>query len=79
MNEYLDFNNNIKVIQESNGERYIPVATSSIIAKYNYEKTLKEIEQRYNINLRKTKPKNIKKEILYNVGKAHFKNVNKYL
>ena len=78
MNEYLDVNDNIKIIQESNGEKYIPVATGSIIAKYNYEKTLKEIEKRYNINLRKTKPKNIDKNIMYKVAKMHFKNVKKY-
>ena len=39
MNEYLDVNRSIKIIQESNGEKFIPVATSSIIAKYHYEKT----------------------------------------
>lgn len=78
MNEYLNINSNIKVIQESNGEKYIPVATSSIIAKYYYEKTLKEIEERYNINLRKTKPKNIDKNIIDKVAKTHFKNVKPY-
>lgn len=78
MNEYLDVNADIKIIQETNGEKYIPVATSSIIAKYNYEKTLKEIEKRYNINLRKINPKNIDKDILDKVAKIHFKNVKKY-
>ena len=78
MNESLNVNGNVKIIQESNGEKYIPVATGSIIAKYNYEKTLKEIEKRYNINLRKTKPKNIDKNILDKVAKMHFKNVKKY-
>lgn len=78
MNEYLDINSNIKVIQESDGERYIPVATSSIIAKYHYEKTLKEIEERYNIKLRKTKPKYIDKKIIDKVAKTHFKNVKPY-
>lgn len=78
-NEYLDINKKIDVIQETNGEKYIPVATSSIIAKYHYEKTLKEIEKRYNINLRKTKPKNINKDILNKVAKTHFKNVKPYL
>ena len=78
MNEYLNINDKIKVIQESNGEKYIPVATSSIIAKYNYEQTLKEIEERYNINLRKTKPKNINKDVIDKVAKTHFKNVKPY-
>ncbi|MEE3418906.1 MAG: hypothetical protein VZQ62_06210, partial [Methanosphaera sp.] len=78
MNEYLDVNKNIKIIQETNGERFIPVATSSIIAKYHYEKRLKDIEKRYNINLRKTKPKDIDKNIIDKVAKVHFKNVKKY-
>lgn len=78
MNEYLDVNKNIKIIQETNGERFIPVATSSIIAKYHYEKRLKEIEKRYNINLRKTKPNNIDKNIIDKVAKVHFKNVKQY-
>lgn len=79
MNDYLDLNENIKVIQESDGERYIPVATSSIIAKYYYEKTLKEIEERYNIKLRKIKPKHIDNKIIDKVAKTHFKNVKPYL
>ncbi|WP_304125004.1 ribonuclease HIII [Methanosphaera cuniculi] len=79
MNEYLKIDPKIKVIQESNGERYTPVATSSIIAKYHYEKILKEIEKRYNINTKKTKIEDIDKNILDKVAKTHFKNVQKYL
>lgn len=78
MDSYLDLNDRIKVIQESNGERFTPVATSSIIAKYHFEKSLKEIEEKYNINLRKTKPKYIDYEILDKVAKLHFKNVSCY-
>lgn len=78
MNEYLDVNDSVKIIQENNGEKFIPVAASSIIAKYHYEKTLKDIEKRYNINLRKTKPKDIDKNIIDKVAKVHFKNVKKY-
>ncbi len=80
MNEALNINDKIKVIQESNGEKYIPVATSSIIAKYHYEQTLKEIEERYNIsNLRKIKPSNIDKDVLERVAKTHFKNIKPYV
>ena len=75
MNEYLDVSDRVKIIQESDGERFIPVAASSIIAKYHYEKTLKEIEERYNINLRKTKAWKIDKNIVDKVAKTHFKNV----
>ncbi len=80
MNQYLNIDKKIDVIQESNAERYIPVATSSIIAKYHYEKTLKEIEERYNIrDIRKTKVENIDKEILDKIAKLHFKNVKRYI
>ena len=41
------------------------------------EKTLKEIEERYNIN-RKIKPKNIEKDIIDKVAKTHFKNIKPY-
>lgn len=78
MNEYL--NTSANVIQEENGEKYTPVATSSIIAKYHYEKVLNQLEQRYNIKLnKKTKIKNIDKNILDKVAKTHFKNINRYL
>lgn len=78
MNQYLHVNQNIKVIQESNGERYTPVAASSIIAKYNFEKTLDELDKRYKIKLRKIKPKEINKDIITKVAKTHFKNVKPY-
>ena len=42
-----------------------------------FEKTLKEIEERYNIN-RKIKPKNIEKDIIDKVAKTHFKNIKPY-
>ena len=76
--EYLNENSNL--IQIENGERFTPVATSSIIAKYHYEKILNELEERYNIKLsKKTKIKNIDKKILDKVAKTHFKNVAKYM
>ncbi len=77
MNEYLNIPD-IKVVQETNGERYTPVATSSIIAKYHYEKTMNELNKRYNINLRKSKPKDIDKNIIDKVAKTHFKNIKPY-
>lgn len=78
MNEYLNGQSNM--IQIENGERFIPVATSSIIAKYHYEKVLNELEERYNIRLnKKTNIKNIDKKILDKVAKTHFKNIAKHL
>lgn len=78
MNEYLHTQSNM--IQIENGERFIPVATSSIIAKYHYEKVLNELEERYNIRLnKKIKIKNIDKKILDKVAKTHFKNIARHL
>lgn len=78
-NEYLN-NNSLNVIQTENGERYIPVATASIIAKYKYEKALHELEERYNVKLnKKTKTSKIDKNILEKVAKTHFKNIKRYL
>ena len=43
------------------------------------EKVLNELEERYNIRLnKKTKIKDIDKQILDKVAKTHFKNVAKY-
>jgi len=79
MNQYLQLDNT-KVIQESNGERYTPVATSSIIAKHHYEKTLKELEEKYGVDLnKKNGPWNIDPELLDKVAKTHFKNISPYL
>ena len=49
----------------------------SLYGDQKYEKTLKEIEERYNIN-RKIKPKNIEKDIIDKVAKTHFKNIKPY-
>ena len=77
VNQYMNARANM--IQIENGERFIPVAASSIIAKYHYEKVLNELEERYNIRLnKKTKIKDIDKQILDKVAKTHFKNVAKY-
>ncbi|MCI5866477.1 MAG: ribonuclease HIII [Methanosphaera sp.] len=79
MNDYLNVDDKINVVQQSNAERYTPVAAASIIAKYHYEKILKQLDERYNINIKKQQPKDINKEILDKVAKTHFKNVAKYL
>lgn len=80
MNQYLNLSPQINVIQQTGAERYIPVATSSIIAKYHYEKILNQLEKRYNINLsKKTKPSKIDKDIMDKVAKTHFKNIQREL
>jgi len=67
---------NIKIIQKTKGESETAVALASILAKYYFENTLKELNDEYNLNLKKVSPKDIPKELLPNVAKIHFKNIN---
>lgn len=77
--EYME-NDNLNVIQTENGERYTPVAAASIIAKYKYEESLHQLEERYNVKLnKKTKTYQIDKDLLEKVAKTHFKNIKQYL
>ncbi len=69
----------LKIIQMTGGESEIPVATASIIAKYLFEKTVDELNDLYNVNLRDVKPENVKSELLSETAKIHFKNVQKLL
>ena len=61
------------IIPVYNVEEYLRECLDSVV-----NQTLKEIEERYNINLRKTKPKNINKDVIDKVAKTHFKNVKPY-
>lgn len=70
---------NLKVIQKTGGESEIPVATASIIAKYLYEKEVDKLNDKYRIDLRKSKPEDLTPETLRCVAKLHFKNVAKCL
>jgi len=70
---------NIEIIQKSKGESFIPVATASIIAKLTFEEEVNKLNEKYNIDLRRSTPEKINKEILPFVAKTHFKNVIKYL
>ncbi len=69
----------LKIIQMTGGESEIPVAAASIIAKYLFEKTVDELDEKYNVNLRIVKPENVKPELLRETAKIHFKNVQKHL
>jgi len=69
----------LKIIQMTGGESEIPVATASIIAKYLFEKTVDELNDLYNVNLRDVKPENVKSELLSETAKIHVKNVQKLL
>jgi len=69
----------IKVIQKTKGESEIPVATASILAKYIFEKQVDELDRKFSINLRKSRPDEIPREVLPRVAKIHFKNVRKVI
>ena len=68
-----------RIIQKSGAESETAVAAASIIAKYIFEKEVDKLNRKYNINLRKSKPEDMKPDLLPEVGKIHFKNVKKCL
>ena len=69
----------LKIIQMTGGESEIPVAAASIIAKYLFEKVVDELNEMYHVNLRGSKPENVKQEYLIETAKIHFKNVQKLI
>ena len=70
---------NLKIIQKSGAESETAVAAASIIAKYIFEREVDKLNRKYNIDLRKSKPEDIKQGLLSEVAKIHFKNVKKCL
>lgn len=71
--------NRLKIIQKTGAESEIPVAAASIIAKYLFESAVDGLDEKYGIDLRNSKPEEIKVELLPEVAKIHFKNVGKLL
>jgi ribonuclease HIII len=69
----------LKIIQKTGAESETPVAAASIIAKYLFETEVDKLDEKYGLNLRNSKPEDIKPEILPEVAKIHFKNVSKVL
>ena len=69
----------VEVVQKIRGESEIPVATASILAKYIFEKQVDELDKKFGIDLRKSRPDEIPREILPYVSKIHFKNVRKVI
>lgn len=69
----------LKIIQKTGGESETPVAAASILAKYLFEAEVDKLDEKYGIELRNSKPEDIKSEILPEVAKIHFKNVHKVL
>ncbi len=70
---------NLKIIQKSGAESETAVAAASIIAKHIFEMEVDKLNSKYNIDLRKSNPEDIKQELLPEVAKIHFKNVKKCL
>jgi ribonuclease HIII len=65
------------IIQKTGGESEIPVAAASILAKYIFEEKVDELDERFNLNLRGSRPEDIPQEIVPRVAKLHFRNVRK--
>ena len=70
---------NLEIIQKSGGESEIPVAAASIIAKYLFELEVDKLNEKYQIDLRKVKPKDVSLDVLPTVAKVHFKNIKNIL
>ena len=69
----------INVIQMERGEREIPVAAASIIAKHIYEDEVRKLSEKYKIDFRTELPETVPKEILSKVAKTNFRNIKKLL
>lgn len=65
----------LEIIQKTEGESEIPVATASILAKYVFEEKVDVLDRRFGIDLRGMKPADIPRDVLPKVAKLHFKNV----
>lgn len=74
-----DLNEGVEVIQKTGAESEIPVAAASVLAKFIYEKEVDNLNKRFDIDLRNTKPQKIPPEILPKVAKLHFRNVKEFL
>ncbi len=69
----------IHVIQMEKGEREIPVAAASIIAKHIFEDEVKKLSEKYKIDLKSVNPENVTKKLLPSVAKTNFRNIKKLL
>jgi ribonuclease HIII len=69
----------VQVIQKSRGESETPVAAASIVAKLLYEDEVDFLNKKYGVDLRRSQPEDIAKDVLEQVSKTHFKNVNEVL
>jgi len=65
----------LEIIQKPRAESEIPVAVASILAKREFESRVDDLNKKFDIDLRKSKPDKIPAETLPLVAKLHFKNV----
>jgi ribonuclease HIII len=65
----------VEIEQKPQAESETQVAAASIIAKFIFEKNVTELDEKFGLDLRKTKPENIESALLPKVAKLHFKNV----
>ena len=69
----------LKIIQKSGAESETAVAAASIIAKYIFENEVDKLNIKYGVDIKKSKPQDIKQDLLPEVAKIHFKNVGECL
>ena len=67
----------INVIQMERGEREIPVAAASIIAKDIFEDEVRKLSEKYKIDFKTVSPEAVPREILPMVAKTNFRNIKK--
>ena len=67
----------INVIQMQRGEREIPVAAASIIAKHIFEDEVRKLSDKYKIDFKTVLPEAVPMEILLMVSKTNFRNIKK--
>lgn len=67
----------IHVIQMERGEREIPVAAASIIAKHIFEEEVRKLSEKYKIDFKTVLPEAVPREILPMVAKTNFRNIKK--
>lgn len=65
----------VKVIQKYHGEAEIPVAAASIIAKATFEREVKALSKKYNVQLGSVSPTDVPRDLLRKVAKVNFSNV----
>jgi ribonuclease HIII len=68
-----------EIEQRTRGESAIPVAAASILARARFLQEVYSLEKKHNITLFKTTPSDIPKNLLPNVAKMHFNNVQRAL